>query len=506
MIYIQSGQVNWRSSCPDRAKALAALVIFWATAVAAQDGGQPWFVEIPAERSGIDFRFESGSRGRFDLPEIMGGGFAVADFDSDGLPDLFFCQGGPIENSAKENQDRPESAGSPCVWYRNLGDMRFRRMEVEQAGPSWAMGAWPADFDGDGLVDLFVTGWRGWALLRNLGDWKFEDLTGALGRDTPAWSTAAVWRDFDGDDRLDLFVGGYLEYDPAKAPYCAAPDGRRDYCGPEDFPAVANRLFSGDGKGAFTDVSGRLGPTRKTGRTLGAIAADFDADGDDDLFVANDGTACELLIRDSDGTFRDAASQSGVAFDAGGNALAAMGVAISRKKGQTDLFVTNFFGRGTVQFRRGAGQVFRDVSAETGLRQATLRSNGFGIAVTDFDGDGIEEIVQANGHVLSRERLGTPFAMPPVLLRQGTDKKYRNAGGEIFPVAERAMHGRGLVVADFDRDRRPDILISRLDGPPVLLRNVSHGVRRTAAHSDDSGAGGSYLSGVVPVKESTRKP
>lgn len=507
MIYIQPGQVNWRLSSPSQAIALVSLMIFWACTTVAQEAGRPWFVEISADRSGLDFRFASGSRGQFDLPEIMGGGFAVADFDSDGLPDLFFCQGGPIEKPARDHQARSKSDDPPGVWYRNMGDLRFRRIEVECAGPSYAMGAWPADFDNDGRVDLFVTGWRGWALLRNQGGWKFEDLTGALGHDVPAWSTAAVWRDFDSDGRLDLFVGGYLEYDPEKAPYCAAPDGRRDYCGPEDFPAVANRLFAGDGKGAFTDVSGRLGPTRKTGRTLGAIAADFDADGDDDLFVANDGTACELLIREADGTFRDEAAQRGLAFDAAGNALAAMGVARSRVESRTDLFVTNFFGRGTVQFRQTPGQVFSDVSSETGLRQATLRRNGFGIAVADFDGDGISEVVQANGHVLSRERLGTPFAMPPALLRRvGAGEKYQAAGGEVFPVAERAMHGRGLVVADFDLDGKPDILISRLDGPPVLLCNVTPGDRRPANRSADSGAGGSYLSGVAPGTGTIRKP
>jgi len=204
------------------------------------------------------------------------------------------------------------------------------------------------------------------------------------------------------------------------------------------------------------------------------------------------------LLRQADGTFLDEAPQRGLAFDNAGNALAAMGATGSFVNGRADLFVTNFFGRGTVQFRRGPGNVFRDVSAETGLRQATLRSNGFGIALTDFDGDGIEEVVQANGHVLSRERLGIPFSMPPILLRRGLDSKFQAAGAEVFPVADRPILGRGLVVADFDRDGKPDILISRLDGAPVLLRNVTPAMRQSPRGSPVSGAGGSYLSGVVP--------
>jgi hypothetical protein len=507
MIHSQIRQVNRRSSLRHRFIVIVALAI-QGILISGTRAEEPWFEEISPENSGLDFRFDNGSRGQFDLPEIMAGGFAVADFDADGLPDLFFCQGGPIEKrpeqgTGTDQAPRPHQAADdpPCVWYRNLGDLKFRKMDTGQAGPSYAMGAWPADFDGDGLTDLFVTGWRGWSILRNLGGWKFEDRTASLGHTIPEWSTAAVWFDFDRDGNLDLCVGGYLKYDPARAPYCAAPDGRRDYCGPEDFEPVANRLFRGDGKGRFVDVSGKLGETRSHGRTLGAIASDFDADGDLDLFIANDGTACELLVNQGgESGFRDEAISSGVAFDGSGQALAGMGVAVIRSGDANDLLVTNFFGRGTVRFGRGKGTTFRDLSAESGIRQATSTVNGFGIAVADFDGDGIDEIIQANGHVLSRERLGTPFAMPPVLLRKLESEGYRAVDRRIFPVADRPMAGRGLLVADFDGDTKPDVLIARLDGPPVLLRNVTPRGQRRAQHA--RGAGGSYLSGIDLTRKS----
>lgn len=513
MIIDHEGQVNRHEGKRARMRPLIAIAMTLVAIAPMAAANEPWFVEIPPDRSGLDFRFESGSRGRFDLPEIMGGGFAAADFDADGLLDLFFCQGGPI-GPARQGGDAPGSAGSkipaandpPCAWYKNLGGMRFRRIETAPAGPAYAMGAWPADFDADGRTDLFVTGFGGWALYRNLGGWKFEDRTAELGRNVPAWSTAAVWRDFDRDGHMDLFVGGYVEYDPERTPYCAAPDGKRDYCGPEDFPPVANRLFAGDGQGGFTDVSHRLGATRSSGRTLGALAFDFDTDGDDDLFVANDGTACELLVQGPGGMFRDEALSRGLAFDSAGNALASMGVALVRHAGETNLFVTNFFGRGTVQFRGGADLVFRDVSAETGLKPATSRFNGFGIAITDFDGDGVDELVQANGHVLSRERLGTPFAMPPALLIRSPDSKYETAGRKIFPLADRPMLGRGLLAADFDGDRKPDLLISRLDGTPMLLRNVTPGNDRPVTNAKNSVAGGSYLSGIDPAEKSGGSP
>ena len=198
---------------------------------------EPIFEVVQSKTSGLDFRFESGSRGKFDLPEIMGGGMAAADFDGDGRLDLFFCQGGMIEAEAGKTDP-------PCRWYRNQGQMQFKEMKVGSEGPSYAMGAWPADFDEDGKVDLFVTGWRGWKLYRNQGEWQFEDVTSSLGSEALKWSTAAVWADFNGDRHLDLYVGGYVEYDPSRAPFCAAPDGARDYCGPEDFVVVMARASS----------------------------------------------------------------------------------------------------------------------------------------------------------------------------------------------------------------------------------------------------------------------
>ena len=462
---------------------------------------EPWFEEISEHRSGLDFRFESGTRRQFDLPEIMAGGMAAADFDGDGRLDLFFCQGGPMLAEIGQgagNRKVASPSDPPCVWYRNLGGMKFRRVACDVTGPSYAMGAWPADFDADGRPDLFVSGWRGWALYRNLGDWKFDDVTASLGADVPAWSTAAVWCDFDMDGHQDLFVGGYVDFDIRQAPYCAAPDGKRDYCGPEDFRAVPNRLFHGDGQGAFEDVSDRLGESRKSGRTLGAIASDIDADGRIDLIVANDGSACELLMQQADGTYRDEAIPRGVAFDAEGAAIAAMGVAFAdvAGRGTSELVVTNFYDRGTVVFESTKPGHFLDTSGPSGLKAATRRFNGFGVAAADFDGDGKTEIVQANGHVLSRERLGIPLRMPPVLLKRNSGGRFEAIDESRFPIADHKMIGRGLIVADFDSDGRPDLLISRLDGPPVLLRNVSKAGSPAARFQKPMSFGGSYLSGL----------
>ena len=224
-------------------------------------------------RSGVSFRFESGSRGQHDLPEIMGGGVAIFDADGDGQLDVYFCNGGPIDAA-------PGKPDPPCRLYRNKGGWQFEDItdRAGAPGPSYAMGAAVGDYDADGRLDLFVTGWRDQRLYRNLGGGRFEDVTRGAGLISESWSTAAAFADLDGDGDLDLFVANYLEFDPKSPPFCAAPDGRRDYCGPEDFPAQPDRLYRNNGDGTFTDVSESAGIELPEGRGLGVIIAELTGD------------------------------------------------------------------------------------------------------------------------------------------------------------------------------------------------------------------------------------
>jgi hypothetical protein len=431
--------------------------------------GQEIRFEDVAERAGVRFRHQDGSRGRHDLPEIMGGGLALFDADGDGLPDLFVCQGGPIG---------PDAPGGdpPCRLYRNLGGLRFEDVTATASapGPSYAMGAAAGDLDGDGRVDLLVTGWRDQRLYRNLGDFRFEDVTAAAGLTSNRWTTGAAWADLDGDGDLDLYVAAYLDYDPDAAPYCAAPDGRRDYCAPEDFEAQPDHLYRNDG-GVFVDVAAEVGLPGRAERGLGVLIADFDGDGRPDVFVANDGGRCRLLANRGGLRFEDVAEAAGVARDGRGRALAGMGTTTADLDGDglPDLAVANFLGRSTIAFRalddRGT---FQDDTARLGLADATRDVLGFGLIAADFDADGRVDLLQANGHVLDRARLGVPFAMLPSLLqgRDGGLVDASAAAGDWF--ARRAL-GRGLAVADLDGDGRLDAAASALDAPLALLRNRS---------------------------------
>ncbi len=195
------------------------------------DPTRPIVFRDVAEEAGVSFRFYNGSRGKHDLPEVMGGGVAVFDADGDGRLDLYLCNGGPIEAT-------PGGIDPPSRLYCNRGNMQFDDVTALAAapGPSYAMGAAVGDFDADGRLDLFVTGWRDQRLYRNLGAGRFEDVTARSGLVSRLWSTSAAFADLDGDGDLDLYVAMYLDYDAGSPPYCTAPDGRRDYCGPESFP------------------------------------------------------------------------------------------------------------------------------------------------------------------------------------------------------------------------------------------------------------------------------
>jgi len=416
--------------------------------------------------SGLAFGFHTGSRGRHDLPEIMGGGLALIDIDGDGRLDLYFANGGPVAGG-------PGLPDPPGALYRNTGDGRFEPVPDPPPGPPYAMGCAVGDVDGDGRDDLFVTGWRGQRLYRNLGEGRFADVTDRSGLASDLWTTSAAFADLDGDGDLDLYVAAYVDYDPDTAPFVAAPDGRRDFPGPEDFPAQPDRLYRNDG-GVFTDVSKAAGVDRPDGRGLGVLAADLVGDPKLDLYIANDGSPCFLFENKGGLKFEEVALASGVALDGRGNPLAGMGVALGDLDGRATLVVTNFLDRSTVGFARDGRGGFDDATARLGLDAATRRVNGFGVALADFDGDGHLDLIQANGHVLDRERLGVPSAMRPLVLR-GEGRRLVDVSASAGPAFARPILGRGLVVGDLDDDGRPDAVIASLDAPPLFLRNASPG-------------------------------
>ncbi len=436
----------------------------------AQGQTVPGFRDVAAEAN-VNFRFDAGSRGKHDLPEIMGGGVALIDADGDGRLDLYFCNGGPIAPDA-------EGDDPPCRLYRNDGGGRFTDItdRAGAPGPRYAMGAAVGDYDGDGRDDLFVSGWGDQRLYRNAGG-RFDDVTDAAGLASDLWSTSAAFADLDDDGDLDLYVASYVRYDPKTAPYCAAPDGQRDYCGPEVFPAQPDRLYRNNGDGTFTDVSDDAGIALPGGRGLGVLIADMTGDRRLDVFVANDGTPCWLFENHGGLRFEEVGVTAGVAVDGSGQALSGMGIARGDVDGdrQPDLLVSNFHGRSTIGFQAIAPGEYRDASRTFGLT-VTTSVLGFGLGLADFDNDGDLDLLQANGHVLDRARLGEPLAMRPLLLRNARGR-FEDVSATAGPWFRQPILGRGVAVGDLDGDGRPDAVVAALDAPAAVLRNVS-----TAGH------------------------
>ena len=298
----------------------------------------------PVKGSGIDFVTNSGRTAHRHQPETMVAGVALFDFDNDGRLDVFLTNGAKMPSLDKSE---------PAYWnrlYRNLGGWKFEDV-TERAGVKghgYDNGAATGDYDNDGFVDLFVAGLRENVLYRNRGDGTFEDVTAAAGLKNPdpdygtLWAVAGAFLDYDQDGDLDLFVSNYVVWDPKTEPICG-PKGIPDYCHPNNYKGLPHSLYRNEGNGRFTDVSESSGVTKAFGGGLGIGVGDYNADGWLDVYVANDAMANQLWINQKDGTFADDGPLSGAALNAAGNPEGSMGVARGDydRDGDEDLFISN---------------------------------------------------------------------------------------------------------------------------------------------------------------------
>ena len=396
----------------------------------AQQPAAPRFEDV-AEASGLRFVHDNGARGDYWLPEIMGAGVAVFDYDNDGDLDVFLVQGAPgtagIGNRASGTGHGIGTTSEPSVsgpdpttskLFRNDldkpgGTLRFTDVTT-QAGVglvAQGMGTAVGDIDNDGDLDLYVTTFGDNVLFRNEGDGRFVDVTTAANANDPRWSSSAAFLDYDRDGFLDLYVANYVDFTPAGNKPCAEPAGQRDYCAPLAYRPVPDRLLRNRGDGTFEDASEKAGITRADGNGLGVAVGDYDADGWPDIYVANDATPNQLWMNRHDGTFEDMGLLSGTAYNAAGRPEGSMGIASGDydRDGDEDLVVTNIVGETFVLYENDGTGGFEDRRAAVGLAAPTAMMTGFGADWFDADNDGWLELFIANGAVnLIPALRGTP--------------------------------------------------------------------------------------------------
>lgn len=456
----------------------------------------PIFAE--AEDSGLDFVYFNGMVGERYYNEMVGGGAALFDADADGDLDVFFVQGEMLGTDDVSAAVFPPAHPLPLTdrLYRNdsaEGELRFTDVtEGAGLGGGYGMGVAAGDVNGDGLTDLYVTRWGSNQLLLSNGDGTFRDVTAAAGVEDPRWSISATFADLDVDGHLDLYVANYVEYSLAGHKRCRSATGAIDYCGPHSFPPVSDSLFRNlgpgpDGVPRFEEVSADAG-VGAPGPSLGVVAADLDADGRLDLYVANDGAANWLwLNRSQEGRlrFEEAGLLSGTAFNKDGHAEAGMGVDAgdADNDGDDDLFLAHLTQETNTFYANLGGGQFADATVSTGLGAASFEATGFGTGFFDFDNDGWLDVAVANGAVKVIEeqlRRGDPYPI------HQTNQLFRNLGlgeGEpalpvyaevtecAGPAFERSEVSRGLSYGDVDDDGDTDILVVNSAGPARLLLN-----------------------------------
>ena len=456
-------------------------------------GPELTFTDVTAA-SGIRFRHTTGAFGEKWFPETNGSGAAFFDYDGDGDPDLYLVNGRPW--SAAERRAGQAAGNSPAGsvtgrLYRNRGDGTFedvtRGSGLDVA--MYGMGVAAGDYDNDGRVDLYVTGIGRNYLFRNLGRtpgeagrYRFREVARSAGVSDRGWSSSAAWVDVDRDGDLDLFVCHYVRWSPALDVPCESNE-RQVYCGPNLYAPEACRLFRNNGRApgeggspAFTDVTEQAGIRRGAdgkalpSKALGVAICDANGDGWPDLAVANDTERNFLFLNRGDGRFREDGVAAGVAFPEDGEARSGMGIDAGDwdGSGRESLLIGNFPEEMMGLYRNNGDGVFADVADNVGVGKASYPFTTFGCLWVDLDNDGWLDIAAANGHIdaTPSRRVRYRHAQRPLFLLNEEGRRFRK-----LDACSRAIVGRGLAVADVDRDGDLDLLLTANGGTPLLLRN-----------------------------------
>jgi enediyne biosynthesis protein E4 len=434
------------------------------------------FVDITA-KSHIAFTGQASHTAKKYLPETMGSGVALFDYDNDGRLDIFFVNGAPLTDPMAKGAIPQKT--DPKFWNRLFHQKKDGTFEdvTEKAGLQgigYGMGVAVGDYDNDGFEDLYVTAYGGNRLYHNNGNGTFTDVTEKSGTGGEGWSTSAAWVDLDNDGLLDLVVLRYLQWDFDDVWCGEHREGYRSYCHPDIFPAISPLVYHNDGNGHFTDITAKTG-LNKPGKGLGIAIADFDRDGKIDIVMAND-SMLEFLYRNKgDGTFEEVGLQSEIAVDGDGRTYAGMGVDFQDydNDGLPDLVITNLANQKYALYHNSGDSSFSYDSYISGIGGMTLLHSGWGIRFLDYDNDGRKDLLIAQGHDLDTIELNYPqlHYKEPMLLAHNTGKGFVDVSAQSGEIFHQAWAARGMAIGDIDNDGRIDAVVTTNDGPAYVLHN-----------------------------------
>jgi enediyne biosynthesis protein E4 len=435
----------------------------------ARPSGPITFTDVSAQ-AGIHFRHNNGGFGRKLLPETMGSGVCVIDYDNDGWPDLLFV-------NSTDWPDHHTRRTTP-VLYHNHRDGTFTDV-TKQAGldvEMYGMGCAVGDYDNDGYDDIYITAIGGSHLFHNNGNGTFTDATKRAGVADSGFPASAVWFDYDHDGRLDLFVAHYVEWTESTDQFCTLDGTHKSYCTPERYKGESARLYRNLGNGRFEDVTKKAGLYDPSSKLLGIALVDLDNDGWLSLFVSNDTQPNKLWKNNRNGTFTDQGFAAGIAYNDAGKARAGMGTdaADYDGSGRQSIAIGNFTNEGLALYQNQGGELFTDQGVAAGLAEPSERVLTFGLFFFDYDLEGLPDLFAANGHVADDVSVLQPslhYAEPPLLFRNRGDGKFENVSDRVGPAMRQAMVARGAAFLDYDNDGDLDIAINVNNGPARLLRN-----------------------------------
>ncbi len=449
---------------------IAVFLLVFSVAVLglADEGAMPVRFTNVTTKAGISFVHHSGATGKKYLPESLGSGCAFIDLDGDGWADILLINDRDWADSGKKYLSG---------FYHNNHDGTFNDvtrgsgLDVQLYG----MGVAVADYDNDGLPDVYITALEGDRLFHNEGHGHFRDVTAASGIRNANFGTSAAWFDYDRDGKADLVVANYVQWSQAEDKRCSMDGKTKSYCTPETYGGKSLKLYHNLGAGKFEDVTAKAGLADPSSKSLGITIFDYDGDRWPDIFVANDTQPNKLYRNNKNGTFTEGAVQAGVAYSEDGTARGGMGTdaADYNRSGRANLLIGNFANQMMAVYENNGNGLFADTASAGPIGRATLTSLTFGTFFFDYDLDGYPDIFAANGHLEPDIHKFSPnlqYAQPPQLFHN-VGGHFEDASHSVGADFARPIVGRGAAYADFDHDGDLDILINTNNGPAVLLRN-----------------------------------